>query len=593
MSEAIIDTIHYANVMDACFDNEYGLVLLLKTIVAPANLIHYTGENEPIDIPVSYRGTKFNHLAKSSREEQYVIGSESDTVGVLETDRQGIYFADDYVIHGEYGPILSMDISPLIPDILVTTNPKTICIQSYSGYYGDDFPITILSTESYGQMNHCKFSPHNKLLLITTSTDTIYFWNIDQQSVTKEIKTHHKITCLDLSYYRNILAVGLSNNTIMFYDIETGLVVNKKLKGHLGEINNICFLKDDANLLVSCSEDRTVRIWDIRNGKQLNQITHDNGVKKVVHSNDNKLFASFDRSGNVKIWDITILVEKTKPLEETYTEWQEICSHLSDQYRIDELRTIAESIGIKTLGESKDRLCELLAKSFEMQDETTNLGNKKITCENSNILGDDYDEIPDDQILVDEHGRCFSLMEIYAIMDKSDGIDPYTRRPFSELKNKDGEKLLDIYHQDEKQEILNAILNIDQIKKVHKLKTYAEYFGEKLRNSIDLLVEKINASSDESATQYFSPATFYDLCDQETCDNFYGKMTELLGIEIVRMLYFNLGLDAPKLNRNMDLLDYIEIMLNIFNLFETYMPDLITTLQLNIRYIFQGHGTFG
>jgi WD40 repeat protein len=74
------------------------------------------------------------------------------------------------------------------------------------------------------------------------------------------------------------------------------------LQGHSGEVNSLAFYPD-GQWLLSASEDRTVCMWEVSNGKLLGRITgHSGGVCCVTVSNsgDAAFTASFDRS--VRQW---------------------------------------------------------------------------------------------------------------------------------------------------------------------------------------------------------------------------------------------------------------------------------------------------
>ena len=77
---------------------------------------------------------------------------------------------------------------------------------------------------------------------------------------------------------------------------------NTTLKGHTHLINSLIQLNDGR--IVSCSDDKTIRIWDLRINQCIVTLRgHKNSVTSVTQLSDGRL-ASGSYDGNIKLWDV-------------------------------------------------------------------------------------------------------------------------------------------------------------------------------------------------------------------------------------------------------------------------------------------------
>lgn len=113
---------------------------------------------------------------------------------------------------------------------------------------------------------------------------------------------------IEYSVAGDIIAVA-STVGIWLYDAETG-DEQALLTGHTEPVRSISFNSDDT-VLVSGSEDNTVRLWDI-NTRTLKAtlIGHTGDVKSVAFSPDDSMVASGSADNTVGLWDVTTETRK-------------------------------------------------------------------------------------------------------------------------------------------------------------------------------------------------------------------------------------------------------------------------------------------
>ena len=94
--------------------------------------------------------------------------------------------------------------------------------------------------------------------------------------------------------------VGMSNNQKWKLEKKSA----KKIKRQ-GLVPAVIYSKD-GNKLISCSNDKTIKIWNSKTGKNLMTLKgHSSYIKSICYSSDNSLIISV---GNDKIINIYFLI---------------------------------------------------------------------------------------------------------------------------------------------------------------------------------------------------------------------------------------------------------------------------------------------
>ena len=108
---------------------------------------------------------------------------------------------------------------------------------------------------------------------------------------------------------------GSRDDTLIVWDARTRQRI-RTLKGHTDDVWSVAF-SSDGKRIASGSKDKAIIIWDSRTGEQLHQLRgHNNTVWAVQFSpNNNNLLASSGYDRTVRLWDIQQGRQIGSPLE--------------------------------------------------------------------------------------------------------------------------------------------------------------------------------------------------------------------------------------------------------------------------------------
>ncbi|KST69469.1 nSTAND1 domain-containing NTPase [Mastigocoleus testarum] len=176
----------------------------------------------------------------------------------------------------------------------VDFHPKNNSILASSGYFDGNVNIWYLdgdSNQSYtpvvlpekhaDQVRAVKFSPNGRLLASAGMGGMIKIWDVENRKLFATIDTHSEYTYgIAFSSDSSIIAAANKDGSIKLWKLDEDVNNHgrafknpyKTLKGHSGAANRVGLFSTnkDKLIIVSSSDDKTVRIWEIDTSKKNN-----------------------------------------------------------------------------------------------------------------------------------------------------------------------------------------------------------------------------------------------------------------------------------------------------------------------------------
>ncbi len=139
--------------------------------------------------------------------------------------------------------------------------------------------------------------------IVTGDLDgTVHVRRADGSKVSKLLGHEDIVSDVDFSPDGELLVTASEDNTIRFWDIETGREL-AVLRGHKGAVTRTDF-SPDGETLASSSGDKTVRLWRVSDGTELRVLKHGGWVRGVRFHPSGKLIASASADSDVTMWDV-------------------------------------------------------------------------------------------------------------------------------------------------------------------------------------------------------------------------------------------------------------------------------------------------
>ncbi|CAG9134776.1 unnamed protein product [Plutella xylostella] len=165
-------------------------------------------------------------------------------------------------------------------------------------------PIMLLEGHQ-GEIFTAQFHPEGKHIASAGFDRQIFIWNVYGQCENIMVMKGHTGAIMELCFSPDggHISTASTDNTLAVWDLPTGTRI-KKLKGHTNFVNSVSGARRGPELLVSGSDDGSVKLWDVRQRNPAASLDATYPVTAVLFNDTAEKVISGGIDNVIKVWDI-------------------------------------------------------------------------------------------------------------------------------------------------------------------------------------------------------------------------------------------------------------------------------------------------
>jgi len=211
---------------------------------------------------------------------------------------------------GQSGTVHWIQFSPDDRSLVSFLNGGTIHIWNLHSDLDDRGPVVLHGKVGYG---YPALSPDGSYFALASDNHTIQIWDAGVgriwdagvgQKAAQSFQAHSGgVTSVSVSKNGTLIVSGSNDRSVRIWDADNGEPKLPPLLGH--NLNVTCVaISPDNRIIASISNDRTVRLWDVPTGKPIAELGQLASVLAVTFSPDSRWLAFASNDKTVRIWDI-------------------------------------------------------------------------------------------------------------------------------------------------------------------------------------------------------------------------------------------------------------------------------------------------
>jgi tetratricopeptide (TPR) repeat protein len=170
----------------------------------------------------------------------------------------------------------------------------------------DEKPSRIGTHHMHGWPSALAFSPSGKQLIAGSTDGAVELWDIsktEQASTSARPSGRGWVTAISaLDDDGSRLAIGKSSGFVTIWDLPGDQRI-AEITGHTDSVNAIAVVKE-RSVIITGSDDRTIRLWDMTTGSQLLVLLSHARVSSLAVDENGEVLVASSGDGSVQVWDL-------------------------------------------------------------------------------------------------------------------------------------------------------------------------------------------------------------------------------------------------------------------------------------------------
>jgi WD40 repeat protein len=162
------------------------------------------------------------------------------------------------------------------------------------------------------------YAPKNKRVAFAGAPSAVRIWDTGTGKELPKEQQGHQYAVTHVAISRDGKTIASGGDNLRLWDARGKITRTIDIPGRYVEA---LALSPDGEMLATGGRDKTVRLWDVKTGNQLQQYKHPGTLRAVAFSPDGKKLASGDLQLNIRLWDVEAKKELHKiKVQATFTD---------------------------------------------------------------------------------------------------------------------------------------------------------------------------------------------------------------------------------------------------------------------------------